>query len=199
MIRFLFICVATFSSLFSDVYVDSFGNSYTYCEKTPFRFISRVCSHDGFINVYLDNGTVWRASGFFSKKEALTWKINDACVIYQNTNMAHKESFYIYNSDTTGSCYVDISCSAKLDDQTYLTFKALDYNDNIMTMQNGHGLLFYYQVSYNDIDIISTWNSCDCIVLGSNQNLLTEQASSFPYILINTNTNQYVRAEHMQY
>ena len=105
----------------------------------------------------------------------------------------------MYNERLNGYAYGNISCSPRANDLTYFQIVEICYTDNIITVVNGAGNNFYFQVSPAHIHKVSAWAVEDCLVLGWNQDQWTGSDINYPYILINTNMNEYVNSEYIQY
>lgn len=197
-----------FSTLFTtfiqaDIYVDRFGREFTYNKSVPYRYITRVTQHKNFTNIYLDDGSVWRAEEASSEKEASRWLVNDPVILYPNDSIIHSifhnEDYYIYNERLNSCAYANISCSPTPNDLTHLQIVEISYVNNVITVVNGVGDNFYFQISNNHINKVSTWLVSDSIILGWNKDLWTGSDLDFPYILINTNTSEFINSEFINY
>jgi hypothetical protein len=200
------IATAAFAAIFlnpffvsADTYVDHYGRSFTYNKSVPYRAVTRVTNHHSFTNIYLDDGSVWRATGPFSCNEANTWFVNDPVIIYKCNSVFHPEDYYLYNERSGQCAYVNISCSSSIGDVTYLSLNTISYFDNLVSLCDGIGNLYYYQIATEDMYKLSSWSLNDCVILGWNKDKYTGSELYFPYILINTNTNESVIAEYIQY
>ncbi|MCH9621403.1 MAG: hypothetical protein S4CHLAM20_08230 [Chlamydiia bacterium] len=187
------------SSYFADTYVDTFGRTYSYYKSVPYRSVARVTYHKTFSNIYLDDGSVWCAQGYLSKDEVLNWYVNDPIVIYPSEGGIHSEGYYLFNERSQTKAYVDISCSSRAGDLTYLSLIAIDYGNNIITVQDGYGQQMNFEVGSEHVYKLSSWNKNDCIILGWNKDIYTRNELYFPYILINTNAVDHVDCESIQF
>lgn len=196
---FLTIALALFPKAHADIYVDSFGKTYHYSKTVPYRTVARVTYHNSFANIYLDDGSVWYTEGYFSKEDVCTWLINDPIVIYPSDKGIHPEDYYLYNERTGTRAYVDISCPSAPGDVTYLSLLTIDYTTNMITLQDGFGTLYNYEVGSGHMYKLSNWGTNDCIILGWNKDLYSYNDLYFPYILINMNKLEHIDCEYVEY
>ena len=201
-LTFIFAILFSFLSMDTvqaDVHVNRYGQTFTYNKSIPYRYVARITEHDLFTNIYLDDGSVWRVEDSSSASESRRWYINDAVIIYPNHSIFHSEDYYLYNERLNGYAYTNLSCSPRVGDLTHLQIIEICYLDNVVTVQNGAGDLFYFEIAQNHIGNVSKWVVQDSIILGWNRDLWTGSDIDYPYILINTNTNEYVNSEFIQY
>jgi hypothetical protein len=177
----------------------TYSPTFTYNRAIPYRYVARVTTHKTFTNLYLDDGTVFRIDGVDSSREVCRWFINDPVIIYPNKSVFHGEDYYVYNERLNGYAYGNISCSPNAHDLSYLQIVEICYTNNVVTVVNGAQNRFYFEISPAHIHKVSSWLVQDCLVLGWNQDLWTGSDINYPYILINTNRNEYVNSEYVLY
>jgi hypothetical protein len=186
-----------FALLFSFLYSAPNLTTTSYYDSIPYKYVARVTCHKAFTNLYLNDGTVFRINDCNSSAQVCKWYINDPVIIYPNHSLFHSEDYYLYNENSKGCAYGNISCSPNANDLNYFQIVEISYSNNVITLVNGTQTRFYFEVSPEHIYKVSSWLVQDCLILGWDQD--TWGYNTFPYILINTNKNEYVNSKYLQY
>ena len=71
-------------------------------------------------------------------------------------------------------------------------------SDNVLTLRTNAGGVYYMQVRNSELYITNKWYPQDSIILGWNKDDFSWDLD-YPYTLINTRTNDKVRAESVIY
>lgn len=142
--------------------------------------------------VELEDGSRWGISISDSYK-TLNWMITDRVVITQNRDWFPSSQFKLENLETGVAVSADLIEYLSQFFQNYYNYHVLAINDYSQEIWLNDSTV--WKVFDNDYPVVwESWDFNDTIIIGVNKGWYS---SSYPNILINANTLQYVRAKCM--
>ena len=164
----------------------------TYFE-TPYRVLSNKDAA-GY-TFELDDGTIWRVIGSANANAVRYWRVNDTLVIHPTFAPTWSGGrYYILNERLNSAVTVEISLGPIPNTPTNNQITYIDYPAGILKLEDALGRVSFWRLNPMDRSLFETWRPGNSIILGSNQNCYAGWFSNDPYILINFERNQYVRA-----
>jgi len=141
--------------------------------------------------IEIEDGSVWRISPDQSDS-ILTWKQDDPIIITQNRNWFSHTSFafLIVNEANKQSVYANLHLGPYVESPHTHHVIAIDHSHGHIVLENQS----IWNISSYDSNIFEEWHLYDAIILGTN----SSWTSSKQLLLINVNTNSFVRADLQQ-
>jgi hypothetical protein len=143
----------------------------------------------------MDDGSIWRIIDSSSAREVSSWRINDSLVIYPTLVPSWSGGrYYIVNQNLQSSAIAEISYGPLAGKATNTQIVYFDYFSGYVQLQDGIGRTSFWRLYPSDRSIFEYWKVGQSIIIGSNENCYAGWFCSSPYILINVERNDYVRA-----
>jgi len=137
--------------------------------------------------VELEDGSIWAVS-LSDRHKTLDWMTSDVILVTQNTSWFSVYNYVLVNLNTGVHVNVNLSLGPIYNGLYTHFVTAVDYLHSEIYLEDGS----IWKVSNWDTSISSQWLPNDTIIIGVNDDWLTQGLS--PNILINVNTNNYAAA-----
>ncbi len=161
--------------------------------ETPYRLLTAKDSQ-GF-SVEMDDGAMWRITDNGSAAVVTQWRSNDSLVIHPTMfSSLSGGRFYILNERLRTAAVAELSYGPILGRPGNSRIIYIDSMNCAVQLQDGTGKTVMFRLNPNDRFLFQKWQYGDTIILGSNQNCYAGWLSTYPYILINFESDNYVRA-----
>jgi len=139
--------------------------------------------------VEIEDGSIWQVSSS-DKSKTLNWMTSDVLVITQNTAWFSSYDYVIVNVSTGVDVKVNMLLGPYYNGAFTHWASAIDYSGRKLYLEDGSiwevgGTWASYQ------DVLDTWLPNDTILIGLNG----DSSPTTPNILINVNTNTWVKAK----
>ena len=134
----------------------------------------------------IEDGSVWKVDPYY-RREIFYWRINDTLTLTQNRDWFSNMNYRLVNQTTGGSVAVNLFLGPILESEYTRFITALDTHRGEIILTDGS----HWLVCPRDFQRFDRWVLNDCILIGSNSGW----EPSYDFILINSNTNDFVRAK----
>jgi hypothetical protein len=102
--------------------------------------------------------------------------------------------FILYNQRLNTYAISEISAGPILNTATNVRISYIDIYTGVVDLIDGKGRSCAYRLDFSDKNLFKTWKVGDSIILGSNENCYSGWFSRAPFILINIECNNFVKA-----
>jgi hypothetical protein len=136
--------------------------------------------------VKLDNGSKWKISNTDVYKVVMSWNKNNAVVIEANTNWFSSYSYYLTNKETGSTVGANLIAPPLHHGPKTRWIQAIDKFSGHLFLDDCSS----WKIASEDLFLFEQWKNGDSLILG----VYRSWFSSYEYILINVETNCYVRA-----
>jgi hypothetical protein len=149
------------------------------------HFIDKLSAYGD--SLVLEDGSTWDIVSDQASSDVLSWRQEHPLTITQNRNWMFYSSYkYIITNEYNGSyVYANITLGPFVNSEYSYSITNINYNDGVIVLNNN----IYWKTS--DKKLLSEWLVKDGIIIGRN----SSWGSWKQHILINTNMNNFVRAE----
>jgi len=137
-------------------------------------------------SVSIEDGSIWQANPFNSYA-VLSWYLNDIVTITQNQSWFSSYQYLLVNKNNGTSVAVNLSLGPIIFCEHSLQIIDIDPFNGILVLSDQS----HWKISSLDYYLFSEWALRDYIILGVNSGW----DSSSPYLLINSNMNNHIRAK----
>lgn len=192
--KFLTLLLATFFSLHSSEtnYPRELAIHSTHYQ-TPYRFLTNKDPQG--LSIEMDDGAIWRIIDSSSAEEVKYWRIEDPLIIYPTLLPSWSGGrYFILNERLSSTAIAEISYGPLLGKSTHNQITYMDYATSVIQIQDDSGRASFFRLNSKDRNLFQYWKLGQTIIIGSNENCYAGWFSNNPYILINVERNDYVRA-----
>ncbi|MFZ4772502.1 MAG: hypothetical protein ACOYK9_00720 [Chlamydiia bacterium] len=149
--------------------------------------------------IELDDGSIWKVTEKSLYNAKNYYKSGDLLVIYPVIFPFFSDSkFYFVNQSNGTSINVDLSLGPVSSNPCCIEIEDIDYNTGKVWLKDGRGYRTLWRINIDDISKFNRWLRGQAIILGSNKRYNDTIGSSFKYILINVEKNNYIQASMLQ-
>ncbi len=161
------------------------GYDPDYCPVSP-SFAHIIVSLSQFGDALeIEDGSIWRIN-CSDVRHMRSWYYNDPIIITQNHKWFSDSKYRIINKNDGTSVAADLYLGPQIGGNCSLQITNIDhYNELLILSDNTH-----WKISSRDHNLFPEWTIGDYVILGINSGW----DSSCPYILINSNMNNFIRA-----
>jgi hypothetical protein len=138
----------------------------------------------------IEDGSVWNT--FSNQTDVTTWHMDDVLVITPNYNYFFYTNykFKIINTITNEYVYTNIHLGPYVDNENAHIIHNIIFYENRIVLNNGS----VWEVSSYDMKKVAyNWLVGDGLIIGTND----QNFSSYKYILIDVNMNNFVKARYI--
>jgi hypothetical protein len=145
----------------------------------------------------IENGAGWKIHSWY-KNTLAAWKQFDEIYIFRNTNWfwASGYRYRIYNKSNNSVIYANLYMGPYDDKKTAYTIKELNPVSGEVELSNFAKDILNFRVAKQDRYLFQTWKKDHVIIIGNNE---AGWFSPIRYLLINSQKNNFVRAERIPY
>ena len=137
-------------------------------------------------SVGIEDGSIWQVSPFDTDL-VHCWCADDVVTITQNRHWFSSYQYRIVNKNNGASIAVNLSLGPIIDGEHSLQITNIDHYNDLLVLSDRS----QWKISSRDRYLFSEWTLGDYIILGVNSGW----DSSCPFILINSNMNNHLRAK----
>jgi hypothetical protein len=161
--------------------------------ESPYRLLSSK-DPQGW-NVELDDGSIWRAIGSSDADAIKKWRSNDPIVIHPTLFPSISGGrFFLYNQRLNSYAISEISAGPILNSAMNARISYIDIYSGLIELRDGKGRACYYRLDYSEKTLFKDWRIGDSIIIGSNEDCYSGWFSRAPFILINIECNNFIKA-----
>lgn len=161
--------------------------------ETPYRLLIDKDPHGWSLE--MDDGSMWRMSDSSSADEVKHWRANDSLVIHPTLfPYLSGGRYFIVNERVRGTAIAELSYGPLIDRATHNQIVYIDNFAQTLQLQDGAGRVSFWHLNFGDRSLFKQWKLGQTIIIGSNEDCYAGWFSHHPYILINVERNNYVRA-----
>jgi hypothetical protein len=161
--------------------------------ETPYRLLNSK-DPQGW-NVELDDGSIWRAIGSSDADTIKKWRANDPIVIHPTLFPSISGGrFFLYNQRLNTYAISEISAGPLLNSAVNARISYIDIYSGIVELKDGKGRACFYRLDYSEKTLFKDWRIGDSIIIGSNEDCYSGWFSRAPFILINIECNNFIKA-----
>ncbi len=133
----------------------------------------------------IEDGSIWKIDQH-GHEDVFYWRVNDPLVLTQNRDWFSSFEYRLVNQATGGSIAVNLFLGPILASQHTRFVSSIDITRGEVILTDSSRWI----ICPSDISLFHEWVLNDCILIGSN----CGWEPSYDFILINSNTNDFVRA-----
>jgi hypothetical protein len=134
----------------------------------------------------LEDGSIWQIDSY-QAYQTRDWLTNDPVVITQNHEWFSSYKYRMFNKNLGSSVAVNLSLGPILNGEYSRWIVLLDHDRGVVILSDDSR----WTISYRDRGILDEWAINDYIITGVNSGW----DSNCPYILINSNMDNFIRAK----
>lgn len=167
-------------------------------DYVPYRIL---CEKDSMgYSVRTDDGAVWSVKDDTSRYNVKEWRVNDTLVIHPCWSPYWSGGiFFLENERTKTTATVDLTLSPYTATDTSVALSFINPRLSEVYVTDAFNQTFKFFTDPSDYYILSSWNTGEFVLFGSNENCSAGLFSSYPYIIINIHTREFVHAKMANY
>lgn len=171
------------------------GQNQPLAEKnsTPIYYASNIEVRGQSIELH--NGAIWKVDAS-SVDTVAQWQKNDPIVIYPSSLECYsRHKFYLYNQRTDDYAYANLSMGPFADHIANYRIYNVNIGSETVFTTNHRNTKMEWLIDPADKETIKKWKIDQSILIASNNTFLSGLSSNSPYILINIERDESVRAD----
>ncbi len=167
--------------------------SYSETWVPPYRALKATLSNGYAIE--MDDGSVWNINAGYHKN-VKRWESNDYIVFYPcSLSSWNRQKFWAYNPRLRAKAECSLSLGPIQYGPCTNHVQELDFYRGECFLQDGRGYQNLWRISSDDLYRFIKWRINDAVIVGSKNHPDQAPFSSYGYILLNVQENEYVKAE----